>query len=402
MKSLKDAVDFWDNPYLFIMLGPQCNMCCRHCSQIPYKPHTEFIRDSISDDVMTLIGNYIEYYQNRIGDFKKAKILFWGGEALLHWDLIKKVVSYFSDKYDMQKNDNVTFVVSSNGLLITEEMIAFFNTYHVQFNLSFDAPYPFAVRGTVSEEIVQKIKRIKKLCVLGSLNALNCDVFASLGCLLAKFGDSASNIFFNFQLLYTFEMSKDICEFDFEKVRKGLRMSRIAIQLGNTFYASSIFPLLKPIQQPEKKQFTLDTGLRYCVPGQRYLTVTLDGKVVRCHNDASIQIGMVNDSLEDIFKKGLAVCEKLQGEKQTLLCKQCEHRDICPGGCMLGVRNKDGTYKACDKYVKPIYSILKEEMLKLNYPLSGEERKWFFDNLPEYEKLFSDYRDGRYEKILVR
>ena len=402
MESLKNAKDFWNNSYLFIMLGPQCNMCCRHCSQVPYKPYTMFIKDEISDDVMQLIGSYIEYYQNRKGDFKKAKILFWGGEALLHWDLIKKIVPYFTDKYNMYDNDSVTFVVSSNGLLVTDEMVDFFNQYSVQFNLSFDSPYPFAVRGVVSEELVQKIKKIKKLCVLGSLNALNCDLFASLGCLFAKFGDSVSSIFFNFQLLYTFDLPKDICEFDFERVHKGLRMCRIAIQLGNQYYASSVLPLLKPIQHPETKKFTLDTGLRYCVPGQRYLTVTLDGKVVRCHNDASIQIGTVNDSLDDIFKNGLEICNKLQGDKQTLLCKECVHKDICPGGCMLGVRNEDGTYKACDKYVKPIYSILKDEMLKLNDGLSETDKKWFFDNLSEYEKMFSDFRNGKYENIKTK
>lgn len=400
MVALKDSKDFRDNSYLFLMVGPQCNMWCRHCSQMPYKPCKGFLSDEVSDDVMTLIGNYIEYYQNRKGDFKKALISFWGGESLLHWPLIRKVVPYFTEKYHMLDNLNVTFCLPSNGLLVTDEVVDFCNRYRVQLNLSFDAPYPFAVRGYVPEGTVERIKKIKNLCVLGSLNALNCDLYAALRCMREKFEESAYQIFFNFQLLYTFDMPEDISGFDFGKVRDGVRMCRIAIQKGDGWYGQAIMPLVESVFRPELREFQRKYHLRHCVPGKRYLAVTLDGKVVRCHNDASLQCGTVDDSLDGIFKRSIDICYGLQGKAQTEKCASCEHIDVCPGGCMMGVKDGNGYYKACDMYIKKIYSVLKEEVLALNGPLSETDEKWFNDRLPFYDALVKDYAEGKYRNSI--
>lgn len=396
MTAIKNATTFWDNPYLFVMLGPQCNMACRHCSQIPYKK-AEQIKDEISDDTMQLIDSYIRYYQNRTGEFKNALIAFWGGEALLHWDTIKTIVKHFTEKYNMWHTDGkVMFAISSNGLLVTDEVVDFCNKYNVQFNLSFDTPYPFAVRGYISEEQVYKTMKMKNLCVLGSLNAINCDLYAALCCMRAKF-NTVYRLFFNFQLLYTSELPQDILAFDFAKVRKGLKMCRIAIQLGDKFFGESVWPLLRNMKYPELRVFTLDKyNLRHCVPGARYLTITLDGKVVRCHNDARIVLGDMNESLDDLFAKGLTICQKMQGKLQTEKCRTCEHNDLCPGGCMMGMRNKDGTYRACDLYTKPIFTILKEEMLQLSKPLTEEDKLWYYENKPAYDKLAEDYKNGVY------
>ena len=394
MTALKIAKDFRNNPYLFLMLGPACNMVCRHCSQNPYKG--TFIKDNVSDEVKELIGSYIEYYQAQPERKRPAMILFWGGEALIHWFTIKEIIDEFTDKYDMRHNNQVVFCIASNGLLLTDEMVEYFNENNVQFNFSFDAPYPYAVRGKVPEETIERIKKLKHLVVLSSLNAINCDAFAVLSCMRRKFGGYAIRMFFNFQLLYTSDFSKDIVDFDFDKVRKGLRMCRIAFQMGDRYFGQLFYTLLKIKRHPEEKAFTFNTGLRYCVPGHRYLTVMLDGKVVRCHNDARIQIGTVNDSLDEISQKGLEICSKLQGDKQIAKCKECEHFDICPGGCMMGIRNPDGTYKACDLYIKQIYQILKEEAMWLSTPLSEEDKKWYNENLPVYIKQSIDYSNGIY------
>ena len=397
MTAIKDCKNFKDNSYLFLMLGPQCNMFCRHCSQMPYKVCKDFIKgDVMSEDVRQLIGSYITYYQNRQGKFKPALICFWGGEALLHWDFIKETVKYFTYKYNMLNNVNVSFCIPSNGLLVSEEMVEFCNEYRVQFNLSFDAPYPFAVRGFIPEETIARIKKMKHLCVLGSLNALNCDLYAALRCMYEKFNTVAYQMFFNFQLLYTFEMPKDIAQFDFEKIKKGIKMCRIAIQCGNPWYGEAIFPLIESMKNPTLRNFQHTYHLRHCVAGFKYLAVTLDGRMVRCHNDASIQIGTVNESLEDIFKHALEISYKIQGKNQTEKCSKCEHNDICPGGCMMGVKDKDDCYKACDMYIRPIFKILKEEIVKLGYDLTEDDKEWYNKNRLEYEQLAKDYASGKY------
>ena len=394
MVALKDETDFRDNPYLFLMLGPACNMCCRHCSQEPYKGKS--ISDTVSDDVMRLLDSYIRDYQSRKSVPRYAKILFWGGEALLHWDLIEKVVPYFSEKYGMMHDGNVKFCIASNGILLTDGMVDFCNRYDVQFNLSFDAPYPFAVRGYVPEEQVRRAMGIGRLVVLNSMNAINCDMYAGLSCMRKKFFGKARKFSYNFQLFYNAELPSDILSFDFAKVRRGLRMCRIAVQMGDRFFVPFVFSLLKDIRYPEKRLFMPGYNLRHCVPGRKYLTVTLDGKVVRCHNDASDVVGTVDDSFDDIHRKGIAVCRALQGKAQTEKCASCEHIDVCPGGCMLGLRDADGCYRSCDLYTKPIYSILKEEMSALDMPLSDADRKWFIGNWDAYNGMAEDYAKGIY------
>ena len=396
MVALKNETDFKNNPYLFLMLGPVCNMACRHCSQNPYK-RKEFLNDTISDDVRTLIDSYIAYYKKKENFPWTAKVLFWGGEALLHWNLIRELVPYYSKKHKMLENNNVRFVVASNGILLTDEMVDFFNKYNVQFNLSFDAPYPFAVRGKVSEEMVQKACKIDRLVILDSLNAWNCDLYAALRCMREKFVKYAYKLHHNFQLFYTSDIPQDILNFDFDKVRKGIKMCRIAIQLGDKYYGQCIMPTVSMLKYKQNKTLMEETFLRHCVPGRKYLTVTLDGRMVRCHNDDSVVVGTVNDSLDTIYQNSLKICQEIQGKNQTEKCRICEHNDICPGGCLLSLRDENNCYRSCDLYVKPIFSILKEEILQLANPLTEEDKKWFYQNKPTYDTLVKNYVNGIYE-----
>lgn len=398
--KLKDATDFWDNPCLYIMLGPACNMICRHCSQMPYKKFHQF-DDEVSEDVKDLIGNYIQYYQKyyqkkRNQMSKAAMISFWGGEALLHWKVMKSIIEEFTIKYDMKNNPAVIFCIASNGLGITDEMVEFINKYNVQFNFSFDAPYPYAARGFVPETTIDRLLKIKKVCVLGSFNALNCDLYAALNCMRAKFEGKAYRFFMNFQLLYTSELPDDLLDFNFDKIRDGIKMCRIAIQLGDKYFGEAIYPLVKPIKFPEERKLMLESGMRHCVPGKRYLTVDLKGNVVRCHNDGSTKIGTVYDSLEEIHRRGYDICSKLEGKKQIEKCFSCEHRDVCPGGCFMGLKTADGYFRSCEMYTKPMYSIVKEELSYLSQPLSEEDRKWFYERKPAYDKLAEEYANGIY------
>lgn len=367
MLSLKNEMDFKDISVVHLMLGSQCNMCCRHCSQNPVKKDN-FKDEFISSDVCLFIDNFINFAVNG-GNRKKYLFYFWGGEALLHWDLIKSIVIKYSKKYHLNGNNKFQFVISSNGLLLTEDIVQFINYYGIQFNFSYDAPEPFIVRGFVSDDICNLVNEIRNLVVISSFNAVNCDFYSAYYCLRTKFPNARISLML--ELMYTFGMPKDIVSFDYSVLRENFRKVRIAVQYKENFFVKFVSKSLSPILSPDVNSFFLKNGVKSCFAGMWYLPVTLYGDVMFCHN-SGVKIGTLNDSLQEIYDKGFAYVNQYK----SLQCLNCKHKDICIGPCTVSLWNKD-KFVYCDLYKKQVYDVFKEEMKLIGKPLSEKDMVWF-------------------------
>ena len=128
---------------VFLLLGPACNMTCRHCSQKPIKNTFSLRPDSELDDrIVTFIKDWLKAKNG-----SRSTIYFWGGEPLLYWETIKKCILLFESKGIFPGYYNVY----SNGLLLTDDVAEFCNQHNILFTLSYDAPNPLAVRNSITK-----------------------------------------------------------------------------------------------------------------------------------------------------------------------------------------------------------------------------------------------------------
>ena len=177
--KLTETIVFKELRSIELQVGPMCNMHCRHCQQMPDKSVAVHFQYP-TDDVMRFFDNFIKFSQQE-KFIEKAKgslepmfrIMFYGGEALLYWKVWKNIVEYFTDKYDLLSNDVFRFVVTTNGTFIDESFVEFANKYELFVVFSYDAPHPFAVRDYVSDEVCERVNRIKRVKVLSSGSAYN-------------------------------------------------------------------------------------------------------------------------------------------------------------------------------------------------------------------------------------
>jgi len=108
-----------------VVLTAGCNLACRYCYQNAKKTRTmtwATLRTSL---------NLILYSHPA-----EVNALFLGGEPLLEFPLIRRAVEYVEKKRAVDKR--VKFIISTNGTLLTEEIIAFLEAHSFALQISFD------------------------------------------------------------------------------------------------------------------------------------------------------------------------------------------------------------------------------------------------------------------------
>ena len=104
-----------------------CNLNCPWCiAKYDKRPHEKIKNKVIPTDAIDIIINHIQLHNDK-------KICLSGGEPLLFPDITK----YFIEKLRLRFDNNIAIEVTTNGLLLTEDLVKFFNMYNVQLNMSF-------------------------------------------------------------------------------------------------------------------------------------------------------------------------------------------------------------------------------------------------------------------------
>ena len=366
-----------------LILGPACNMHCRHCSQTPIKNSCFPVSSEINSDVMRLIESFVKFCitHEKTASGRLRKLVFWGGEPLLYWKTIQKVVSYIYEKYDVLQNNNFRFTMVSNGLLLNDEMIQFFNKYDVRFGLSYDAPYPFAVRGYISDEVCNKVRQLKRYSIHGTFNAYNCNTLLAHKCLQTKFPE-AIDIDCSANLLRTFDMPKDIYDYDWDKVRDNVKELRIASQLDDKFALKFIGRFFFENGKQDENGVN-----KSCMLGNNLLNTTLTGDVVACYNCYD-KLGTIYDPLAVLAERSYERLKRMQSPD----CKTCRHLDICGGNrCVMNLQDEQHRFYACHDFYWQFYDIVKEEFEKLLYPLTDEDLMWYYKKEEEMKEVIQQF-----------
>jgi uncharacterized protein len=131
------AITHSSSSMLVLVVNEACNLRCKYCV---YSDHYPFIK-SYSEKSMTfdVAKEAIDYYfdlhaERQQAGFKKQPIIsFYGGEPLLEFNLIKRIVGYCATK-----ELKPIYYITTNGTLINHDIIDFLLNEDVVLTVSLD------------------------------------------------------------------------------------------------------------------------------------------------------------------------------------------------------------------------------------------------------------------------
>lgn len=104
-----------------LFITHKCNLNCIYCYEKPNHASFPIFKQMTSDTAFKAIDWLIRNSQDK----QELSVNFFGGEPLLNFELIKKVVEY-ADFQQIIHNKSIKFSVTTNGLLLDKEKIIFF------------------------------------------------------------------------------------------------------------------------------------------------------------------------------------------------------------------------------------------------------------------------------------
>ncbi|MBR0191594.1 MAG: radical SAM protein [Thermoguttaceae bacterium] len=116
---------------LYLILTEKCNMDCLYCSQSAFRT-----RDRMNGMSLESLSEILKkFYTSKTT--RKRTIVLYGGEPTLNRAGIDYAVRYVRET---MRDQNADIVIFTNGILLDEELIDFFNVNHVSIILSLDGP----------------------------------------------------------------------------------------------------------------------------------------------------------------------------------------------------------------------------------------------------------------------
>ena len=167
---------------LCLHVSHDCNLRCRYCFADEGAYHS--VRETMSLDVAKAA---VDFLIRESGNRKVLEVDFFGGEPLMNFDVVRETVYYAKSQAD-KAGKKFLFTTTTNGLLLDDEKIKFFNEEMENVVLSLDGRKEVhdAVRKTVSgkgsfDAVIEKIKKFvrsrgdKHYYVRGTFTAKNLD-----------------------------------------------------------------------------------------------------------------------------------------------------------------------------------------------------------------------------------
>jgi len=349
LKYLKEqGLLFSENPYhnwqkvkeeksivkaLCLHAAHDCNLRCKYC----FASTGDF---GHSRGLMSLetAKKAIDFLLANSGSRKNLEVDFFGGEPLMNFDVVKETVKY-GRKREKELGKNIRFTLTTNGMLLNDEIMDFVNKNMSNLVLSIDGRqevndrvrYRIDGSGTY-KHILPLIKAAadsrnqENYYVRGTFTRHNLD-FAEDVLHLADLGFKQVSVE---PVVASADKDYALRNEDVETICK--EYERLAAEFIKRHKEGKGFNFFH-------FQLELDNGpciskrLKGCGAGDEYLAITPEGEIFPCHqfvgNDkflmGNVNDGKLNEDVRGIFKDS----NIFNKDK----CKECWCKFYCSGGC---------------------------------------------------------------------
>ena len=335
---------------LCLHVAHTCNLNCSYCFASQGKYHGE--RALMSFEVGK---RALDFLIENSGTRRNLEVDFFGGEPSLNFEVVKKLVEY-AREVEGKHGKNFRFTYTTNGMILTDEMIEFVNRecHNVVLSLdgrkevndhfrrdylgrgSYDTIVPnfqklvasrggkgYYVRGTFTHNNVDFTNDIFHMADLGFTEL-------SMEPVVCPPGDPYA---------LTEEDMPIICE-QYEILAKEM-MKRKKEGRPFTFYHYML---------DLKNGPCIYKRITGCGSGTEYMAVTPWGELFPCHQfvgDEKYSLGNVFEGVKNTeVQDGFRSCNSYSREK----CRDCWARLYCSGGCAANAYHSTGSVTGIYKY----------------------------------------------------
>ena len=155
IKEIKNCDSVSNLTHLTLAISNDCNLNCRYCFGDGGTYHSDRKLMSIATAKKS-----IDFFVSNSGDAKVLSIIFFGGEPLLNYSVLKQVVDYCSD-IEKKTEKRFKYSISTNGTIVNNDIIDLIKSKNISVTLSIDGPqeihdlYRMYINGTGSFETIR-------------------------------------------------------------------------------------------------------------------------------------------------------------------------------------------------------------------------------------------------------
>lgn len=335
---------------LCLHIAHTCNLNCSYCFASQGKYHGE--RALMSFEVGK---RALDFLIENSGTRRNLEVDFFGGEPLMNFDVVKKLVEY-ARSIEKEKGKNFRFTLTTNGVLVDDDVIDFANKEMSNVVLSLDGRkevhdrYRVDYQGRGSyDTIVPKFQKFvkarggKNYYMRGTFTHANPDFLEDIKTMLnlgftelsmepvvATEGDEAALT----------EEDKPVVMKQYEELAE-LMLKRDKEGKPFTFYHYMIDLAGGPC---------IYKRISGCGSGTEYMAVTPWGDLYPCHQfvgDEKFKLGDIWHGVENKeIQNEFASCNVYARSE----CRDCWARLYCSGGCAANAYHATGSVKGVYKY----------------------------------------------------
>lgn len=327
---------------LCLHVAHDCNLACRYCFASEGEYHGE--RSLMSLEVGK---KAIDFLVANSGNRRNLEIDFFGGEPLMNFEVVKELVEY-GRSLEAEHNKNFRFTLTTNGVLLDDENMAFMNEHMHNVVLSIDGRKEVndymrpATNGKGSYDIIMdKFKKFadsrnqKNYYVRGTFTHHNLD-FAEDVLHLADQGFKQISVE---PVVAPDEMPYALKEEDISFLKAQYdHLAHKMIDYKKEGKDFNFFHFMIDLSQGP----CVAKRLAGCGSGVEYLAVTPEGDLYPCHQYVgmeefllgTVDTGVVNTPRQEEFRS----CNVYAKEG----CTDCFAKFYCSGGCSANSYNFHG------------------------------------------------------------
>ncbi|MBQ3563026.1 MAG: thioether cross-link-forming SCIFF peptide maturase [Clostridia bacterium] len=335
---------------LCLHVAHTCNLNCAYCFASQGKYHGD--RAVMSFEVGK---QAFDYLIKNSGTRRNLEVDFFGGEPLMNFDVVKQLVAY-ARQIEKEHNKNFRFTLTTNGLLIDDDVIDFANKEMSNVVLSLDGRKEIHDRYRVDysgkgswDRIVPKFQQLvearggKNYYMRGTFTHRNPDFLNDIKQML----DLGFNELSMEPVVCAPGDPAELTEEDlpivldqYEKLAE-LMLERNKQEKPFTFYHYMIDLTGGPC---------IYKRISGCGSGTEYMAVTPWGDLYPCHQfvgDEKFRLGDVWTGVTNTEIQGeFAACNVYAHEE----CKDCWARLYCSGGCAANAYHSTGSVTGVYEY----------------------------------------------------
>ena len=328
---------------LCLHIAHDCNLACRYCfaGEGEYHGHRALMSLEVGKKALDFL---VANSGNRVN----LEVDFFGGEPLMNWDVVKGIVEY-GRSLEEPHNKKFRFTLTTNGVLLNDEIMEFANREMANIVLSIDGRKeihdkmrPFRGGQGSYDLIVPKFQKVAesreqtRYYVRGTFTHNNLD-FSRDVLHLADLGFQQISVE---PVVAKPTDSYALTEEDLPKLME--EYDKLAVEMLRRRREGKPFNFFHFMIDLEGGP-CVAKRLSGCGSGTEYLAVTPWGDLYPCHQFVgdekflmgNVEEGVLREDIRDEFK----CCNVYAKEK----CKNCFAKFYCSGGCAANSYSLHGT-----------------------------------------------------------